>query len=74
VLKKSDFFNTPAESADRIPQILLENCGFCPEMLDIMLFFQAKNEKDRHLSLFPGRDRCGAVKNPRFLNSPIFDF
>ena len=29
VLKKSDFFNTPAESADRIPQILLENCGFC---------------------------------------------
>ena len=29
VLKKSDFFNTPAESSDRIPQILLENCGFC---------------------------------------------
>ena len=25
VLKKSNFFNTPAESADRIPQILIEN-------------------------------------------------
>ena len=35
-----------------------------------MVFFLAKNEKDRQMSRFPGRDICGAVKNPRFLNSP----
>jgi hypothetical protein len=41
-------------------------------MLYNMVFFLAKNEKDRQMSRFPGRDICGAVKNPRFLNSPIF--
>ncbi len=37
VLKKSDFFSTTAESADRIPQILLENCGFCLNLLRYLL-------------------------------------
>jgi hypothetical protein len=40
-------------------------------MLYNMMLFQAKTEKDQGLSRFPGRDSCGAVKNLRFLNSPI---
>jgi hypothetical protein len=31
-------------------------------MLDKMMLFQAKNEKDQGLSRFPGRDSCEAVK------------
>ena len=34
--KKFDFFDSP-ESADRIPQILLENCGFCRNLLRYLL-------------------------------------
>ena len=46
-------------------------CRFCPKMLQNLVFFLAKNEKDRQMSRFPGRDICGAVKNLGFLTAPI---
>ncbi|MBP5173564.1 MAG: hypothetical protein ILP01_01320, partial [Clostridia bacterium] len=45
VLKKSDFFNTPAESADRIPQILLGNPRFLPLQSLIIAVKRAKTPR-----------------------------